>query len=164
VRSIRLLTLAVVATLGIISVPTANAFCVYCDSTGCHVTSSGCGSGGAAAFTGTSFINCFGCGTSNGNASLNIVGASASGGPINGAANATFTVNEPAATCPVQGSAVGSTTGALAVNFVWTRLGATAVITTSGDIGGAGVAAFVVVGNPCGGPVTATLAGAIAGV
>jgi hypothetical protein len=113
---------------------------------------------GAGVFTGSANINCFGCGTSNGKAHLDVTGT------VSGGVDATFTVNEPAATCPVQGSATGSTTGAVTVNFVWTRLGATAVITTTGQINGAGVAAFVVVGLPCGGPVTATVAGALAGV
>ena len=43
---------------------------------------------------------------------------------------------------------------------------ATAVITTAGDINGAGIAAFAVtspIGLPCGGPVDATVAGSVAG-
>lgn len=112
----------------------------------------------AGVFTGSASINCFGCGSSNGTAELDIAA-----GTLSGHVHASYTVNEPPATCPVQGSATGSTTGAVTVNFVWTRLGATAVITTTGSVNGAGVAAFVVVGNPCGGPVTATVAGALVG-
>ncbi len=116
---------------------------------------------GAVAFTGTAHIDCFGCGSSTGTADLTGVGTHS------GAATANFTVFEPeGATCVVTGSASGTVTGAVNVVFNWTRVGATAVITTSGDINGAGVAAFVVtspVGNPCGGPVTASVVGAVAG-
>ena len=79
---------------------------------------------------------------------------------------ATYTVFESPTTCPITGSANGATTGDVVVQFNWTRVGATAVITTTGDINGGGVAVFAVtdpIGNPCGGPVTAVVAGAIAG-
>ena len=87
--------------------------------------------------------------------------------PINGNVFATYTLFDSPAQCPITGSATGTTTGAVAVAFNWTRVGATAVITTTGDINGGGVAAFAVIdpaGNPCGGPVRAAVIGAIAGV
>ncbi len=124
---------------------------------------------GAVAFTGTASITCFGCGDSNGTAALTGVGATVEGGVVNGSATATYTVHEDNAVgieCVVSGTANGSTTGAVAVNFNWTRVGAVAVITTSGQINGAGVAGFAVtspVGPPCGGPVQALVVGAIAG-
>jgi hypothetical protein len=122
---------------------------------------------GAGAYTGTANIDCFGCGVSTGTACLNLTGVYNGYVAVNGQACATYTVNEPAGvTCVVTGSASGTVTGVVNVSFNWTRVGATAVITTSGDINGAGVAAFVVtspVGNPCGGAVTAQVAGVIVG-
>ncbi|HWL35973.1 MAG TPA: hypothetical protein VNQ77_07245 [Frankiaceae bacterium] len=116
----------------------------------------------AVGFTGVASIGCFGCpGPRPGTATLTVVGAAF------GSASASYTVVDPAdATCVISGSATGSVTGAIDVNFTWLRVGATAVITTTGDIDGAGAAVFVVtspVGNPCGGPVTAQVAGAIEG-
>lgn len=126
---------------------------------GCHGANGGGRNG--AAFTGEAAINCFGCGVSTGTADLTVI---STGGM--GSAFATYTVFESPAQCPVTGSATGSTTGSVVVDFNWTRVGATAVITTTGDINGGGVAAFAVtnpLGNPCGGPVTAAVVGAIAG-
>lgn len=124
--------------------------------------------GGAVAFTGTANISCFGCpGTPSGTASLTGVGVTLDAQVVNGSATANYTVTEPTdETCVVTGTANGSVTGAIDVSFNWIRVGATAVITTTGDVNGAGVAVFVVtspVGNPCGGAVTATVAGAVAG-
>lgn len=127
---------------------------------------------GGGVFTGTASINCFGCGTSTGTADLCVVvwvndddaGVCVTG--IN--TTATYTVAEPAgATCVATGTANGTTTGVIDVIFDWTRVGAVAVISTSGDINGSGVAAFKVtspVGVPCGGPVTAQVVGAVIGV
>ncbi|HWL35974.1 MAG TPA: hypothetical protein VNQ77_07250 [Frankiaceae bacterium] len=122
----------------------------------CHVHS--------AAFTGTTQMGCFGCpGPRPGTASLSVT----SGVVINGSAHADYTAVLPAdTTCIISGTATGNVTGAVNVNFNWVRLGAVAVITTTGDINGAGVATFVItspVGNPCGGPITAQVAGAVAG-
>jgi hypothetical protein len=127
-----------------------------------------------AVFVGTAHINCFGCGVSNGTADLQGQDPSVTAEvetddlALEGAV-ATYTVFEPTgATCVISGSANGTTTGELAtVNFSWTRVGAVAVITTTGEINGAGVAAFVVtspIGNPCGGPVDATVVGTVAGL
>ena len=127
---------------------------------------------GAGVFTGVASINCFGCGVSNGSADLWVTGvvgttpAAAVQGVTPPNAKATFSVTEIPSQCPVTGSAVGVVTGAVNVGFSWTRVGATAVITTTGDINGGGAAAFAVtspVGNPCGGAVTAQVVGAVAG-
>lgn len=126
----------------------------------------GSGQGGTAEFDGTAHIDCFACGTSSGTASLSALGVWLNGQPISGPVDATFTAFGSPGTCPVTGTASGSTTGAVNVNFNWTRLGAVAVITTSGDINGFGVATFTVtepIGVPCGGPVDATVAGVITG-
>ena len=125
---------------------------------------------GAVAFSGTATIACFGCGDSTGTATLQGEGATAGRGVVSGSASATFTVNEPAVgpACVVTGTATGSVTGAINVTFGWTRVGATAVITTNGEITGAGAAAFHVTspsGIPCGASnVTADVAGAVAGI
>jgi hypothetical protein len=124
---------------------------------------------GAVVFTGTANIDCFGCGVSTGTAELTGVGTllDPANPVLTGAATANYTVNEPdGATCVVTGAASGTVTGAVDLSFNWTRVGAVAVITTSGDVEGAGVALFVVtspVGNPCGGPVTAQVVGVAAG-
>jgi hypothetical protein len=121
---------------------------------------------GAGAFTGTAQINCFGCGSSAGTASLKVSGEVNGQAVTQGNVNATYTVSEASATCPAVGSANGSFSGAVNGTFTWTRVGATAVLTTAGDIKGAGIAAFAVkspVGLPCGGPVTAEVAGTVAG-
>jgi hypothetical protein len=121
---------------------------------------------GAVAFVGSANITCFGCGDSAGTASLTGVGV-VNGGAANGSASATYTVHEDTgAGCIVSGTASGSVSGAVNVDFNWTRVGAVAVISTTGDVNGQGVAAFVVtspVGNPCGGAVSAEVAGAVAG-
>jgi hypothetical protein len=133
-----------------------------------------------AVFTGTAHINCFGCGTSTGTATLSGVdpGIGVPDGELDDlaveSATATYTVQEdPGVSCVITGSADGTTKGELTeVTFHWLRVGATAVITTTGEITGAGVAAFVVtdgpgglpkLGVPCGGPVDATVAGSVAG-
>jgi hypothetical protein len=112
-------------------------------------------------FTGTAHITCFGCGVSSGVADLTVTTPLGSG-PV----HATFTVVQSANTCPLNGTANGSFTGYLDGTFTWTRMGATAVITTSGDITGTGTAAFAPtdLGNPCGNTwVGVTVAGAITG-
>lgn len=143
------------------------------------------------AFVGEASINCFGCGSSTGTAELcaegyvhptavvtacvdpnKVAGWATSGHvnplPINPNLFASYTVAEPAgATCVVTGTASGTTTGVVNVTFNWTRLGAVAVISTSGDVNGSGLGVFVVTepqGIPCGGPVTAVVAGVLLGV
>jgi hypothetical protein len=133
---------------------------------------------GAGAFVGTAVIACFGCGTSTGTAALCWIGAYTGPPPtvglgcsavVTGSPNvtATYTVQEDGGVnCVITGTATGTTTGAVDVAFNWTRVGAVAVISTTGDINGAGVAAFVVtspVGLPCGARVQAQVVGAIAG-
>jgi hypothetical protein len=138
----------------------------------------------AVAFVGTAHINCFGCGDSSGTASICVKGVTVTTPPIPPAVTvhdpsvgicgllgtnttATYTVHEDTgAGCVVSGTASGTTSGELNVAFNWTRVGAIAVISTTGDVNGAGVAAFVVtspLGNPCGGAVTAEVVGAVAG-
>jgi hypothetical protein len=134
------------------------------------LSTTGASAQGAGEFNGSAHINCFGCGVSTGTAELSVTGevnGSVVVGGITANAHASFTVNEPTGpTCVVSGSASGTVTGAVSVDFNWTRVGAVAVITTSGQISGAGVAAFVVtspVGVPCPGPVDALVVGAVAG-
>jgi hypothetical protein len=143
-------------------------------------TTSASATGGAGTFVGTASINCFGCGDSAGTAKLCVTGVKVVAGPVaivdpcvtaatGGAGNVTasYTVHEDTgAGCVVSGTASGTTTGAVNVAFNWTRVGAVAVISTTGDINGAGVAAFVVTspaGLPCGGAVSALVVGALAG-
>jgi hypothetical protein len=131
---------------------------------------------GGVGFVGSAHVDCFGCGTSNCDASLTIHGvkAKADTNPpeaeviVGGGGSTTICVAaEPAdVTCLITGSASGRVEGSVNVDFNWTRVGATALITTSGDINGAGTAAFHVsspTGNPCGQEVFADIAGALAG-
>ena len=126
--------------------------------------------GGAFAFTGEATIGCFGCGeygpTGN-SATFSVTGAWTDGDTESASPHtASFKVIEHPTECPVTGYANGNTSGSVAVSFDWTRVGATAVITTNGDVDGAGTAVFKVtdpVGLPCGGKVTAQFAGAVAG-
>ena len=121
----------------------------------------------AVTFTGTANINCFGCGASTSTATLKVSGTINGTTYVNATANAIYTVTEAPATCPATGSAEGDVTiGANSVHFTWTRVGANAVINTSGAINGFGTITFAVtspVGPPCGGPLTATVAGWLAG-
>jgi hypothetical protein len=125
------------------------------------------GAAGAGAFAGDASIDCFGCGTSDCSASLTVGGVVGTAPAVGAAATTSCTANEPAdVTCVVSGSASGRVEGSVNVDFNWTRVGAAAVITTSGDINGAGAAVFVVtspVGNPCGQAVAAKVVGALAG-
>lgn len=121
---------------------------------------------GGGAFNGQAQIGCFGCGASSGTASLSVSGVINGKSVVQGHVDASYTVSESSTTCPAVGTANGSFSGAVNGTFTWTRVGATAVITTSGDLSGAGVAAFAVVqpkGLPCGGPVTADVVGSVAG-
>jgi hypothetical protein len=127
----------------------------------------------AAVFTGEAIVASFGTGASNGTATLCVNGTIGSATATctsgsNGAA--TFSLVEATATCPATGSAQGevhSTSGpAWNTNFTWTRVGAVAVISTSGGTVGAanGAAVFAVPGNPCGTTnVHVTFAGFLAG-
>lgn len=120
---------------------------------------------GGGTFHGTAHINCFGCGPSSGTATLQVTGAVNGQAKAEATVNVTYSLNEPVATCPAQGTAQGSFSGAINGTFTWTRVGANAVITTAGDINGAGVAAFATTkaGLPCGGAVDAVVAGSVAG-
>lgn len=149
-----------------------------------------------AVFTGTAHINCFGCGTSTGTASMGTVCVSgnANGDDVaacgytrlgsgrrilNGSATAIYTVQEdPGASCVITGSADGTgdgtgtafgrMMGSLNAAFHWTRVGANAILTTTGDVTGAGTAEFAVTSPalpsiPCGGSVDAEFVGSVAG-
>jgi hypothetical protein len=121
---------------------------------------------GAGTFHGTAHINCFGCGSSSGTAALSVTGEINGVAKVEAGVTASYSVTEAPGTCPATGNATGSFSGAVNGSFTWIRVGANAVITTSGDINGAGVAAFAVtspVGLPCGGPVNATVVGGVAG-
>jgi hypothetical protein len=107
---------------------------------------------GVIAFDGTATISCFGCGDKPGTAALTGVGVN-NGAAVSGSASASYTVHEGTGTgCVVSGAADGTVTGAINVSFNWNRVGAVAVINTTGDINGSGEAAFVVTtaGLPCG--------------
>lgn len=118
-----------------------------------------------AVFTGTAHINCFGCGASTGTASLKAIGSINGATAVNVPISASYSVVEASATCPATGSAAGSYSGKYSGNFTWTRVGAIAVISTTGAISGPGLAVFAVtspLGLPCGKAVTATVAGVLA--
>lgn len=123
---------------------------------------------GNVVFEGEAEIDTFGLGASQGRAKLRITGDVHGTTVVNEAATATFTLNEPAGTCPATGTASGDVTaddGSFSVDFNWSRVGATAVITTTGDIEGTGVAAFAPtspIGPICGhADVRARFAGAL---
>ena len=147
----------------LVAAPNAYARCFYCDETGCHYYPGPCTgfAPSALAFQGTASIDCFGCGVSQGTAELTLTSLG-----FTGSAHADYTVTEgTGVTCVVTGSASGTTTGDVNVSFNWLRVGATAVITTTGDIDGVGLAGFVahVSGLPCGAAITADVAGVVAG-
>jgi hypothetical protein len=154
------------------------------------------GVGKVVEFDGYAHINCFGCGTSTGTASMGTVCVSgnANGDDVaacgytrlgsgrrilNGSATAIYTVQEdPGASCVITGSADGTgdgtgtafgrMMGSLNAAFHWTRVGANAILTTTGDVTGAGTAEFAVTSPalpsiPCGGSVDAEFVGSVAG-
>jgi hypothetical protein len=135
---------------------------------------------GAIEFQAAVRIDCFGCGDSIGSASLCTVfvstpsGASVCAGAMTEfvsvtagpASEATFTVHEGTGIdCVISGTAEGDVFGAVNVTFTWTRVGAFALISTSGEINGSGVALFVITGPaglPCGATnLTATVSGLV---
>jgi hypothetical protein len=127
---------------------------------------------GVYPFEGTMSADCFGCGTSAGHGEHCVVSKDSSVCVYHRALHSPntwseFTTNEPGGTCPVTGSASGYMYGALNVDFTWTRLGNVLVITTAGQVNGAGTAVVHItepVGNPCGGPVTMLVVGQISGL
>jgi hypothetical protein len=126
-------------------------------------TSTPASAAAVVAFAGTATIDCFGCGDSQGTAEL--TGAGSVAGNV-GSAHADYTVHEGTGTdCVISGTAEGGVTGALNVSFNWNRVGAVALINTTGDVNGSGTAAFVVTGPaglPCGAHnLTALVAGEV---
>lgn len=125
-------------------------------------------SGGAVEFHGSWHINCFGCGSTTGSATLAVTGV------VNGvvlvaapvtASFSSFNGTSPF-DCLISGAANGTTTGAVNVSFGWNRVGAFAVVGVTGDINGGGVAVFQPtdpIGLICGSPVNGVVAGAVAG-
>ena len=131
------------------------------------VPSASAATGGAVAFTGTAYLDCFGCGYSHGTADLSVIGL-VGGNVVDGPAYADYTMVQPNISpfCMISGSASGYVTGTVNVTFNWTRVGALALIGTTGDITGLGFATFTVTsptGVPCGGPVVAQFEGTVAG-
>jgi hypothetical protein len=123
---------------------------------------------GFVAFAGTASIDCFGCGDSQGTAELCTTVVTPDGRVVTvcAPAHAEYTVHEGTGTdCVVSGTAEGGVTGAINVSFNWNRLGAIALINTTGDINGSGTAAFVITGPaglPCGAHnLTALVAGEV---
>jgi hypothetical protein len=122
--------------------------------------------GGSVTCTGTVTLPTFGQGPDHvTNAHLSCTGVIGTTTFNNATATVNFDYNEPSATCPATGTASGTVTlGSYTVSFTWTRVGATAAITTTGAIDGGGVGVFVVAGNPCGGNnVSATVVAHVAG-
>lgn len=127
---------------------------------------------GLLQFHGTATIDCFGCASTTGTASLVVTGVLGGNALVGAPATARFNAMYPPVIlrqidCLVVGVAHGSVSGAVDVEFNWTRLGAVAVITTTGEVTGVGTATLFVTspaGVPCGQRVTATFAGAIGGV
>lgn len=123
----------------------------------------------ALVFSGSVHVNCFGCDVQSPcQADLTIAGVTHSGG----AATTWCYAQEPSgALCLVTGTAYGEVKGTSgsatrldAVGFFWTRVGTFALITVFGDVTGQGTATFIAPGASCGGPVDATVVGAVAGV
>ena len=123
-------------------------------------------------FVGNVYVDCFGCAGTSGTAALTLAGTFGTTLVVGQPAAATFDAAYPpvipgVAGCLVFGVANGTmTSGGISVDFTWTRVGAVAVITTSGDVDGAGTALFAVtdpLGVPCSQRVTATVVGAIGG-
>lgn len=123
----------------------------------------------AATVNGTASIGCFGCGTygpAGNSASFTASGTVNGVTAANASGSATYTVNEPVgATCVASGTAEGSITveGVGTTNFNWTRVGAHATVTTGWGTASVVFAVTSPVGNPCGGAVTASFAGNLAG-
>jgi hypothetical protein len=59
-------------------------------------------------------------------------------GSATGPVSATFTYSHPSATCPVTEQIDGEFRGAFNAHFYWTRMGALALVTVTGDITGTG--------------------------
>ena len=128
------------------------------------VTAAPASAEGALVLTGSAEIACFGCGASQGSAQLTVAGVH-DGTVIAGPITARYVAQEGGgATCAVSGVAQGSYSGVLSGEFSWTRVGAVAVVSLTGEHNGAGVVGFLVtspLGAPCGQPITATLAGVV---
>jgi hypothetical protein len=149
-------------------------------------------SGGVYSIVGDGWEDCFGCGTTDGYGTLCVSGSSSNGEaaacvyqPNARAASAfDFIPNESmeytavegdlrtsAAAGPVclglvTGTASGVMYGVIHVYFNWVRLGDSLLITTFGDVNGAGVGTFTIVGplgNPCGQSVEFRITAEIAG-
>lgn len=113
-------------------------------------------------------------GTCSGTATGVVVTSAGVQTAVQGSFNASFSYNEPVATCPAQGTANGTFSingGQITGSFSWQRVGATAAITLS-SVNGAGLtsasgAALAAFESPnavsnClagGGPLTATVVG-----
>jgi hypothetical protein len=122
----------------------------------------------ALAFEGTWVEECFGCGVSPATMNLTVTAGGPGGIVVGGQASSSFTAGEPAdVTCVLTGAASGLITGAVDFWFNFTRVGAFAVITTSGDVHGPGTATFTLtspLGNPCGGPAEAYVTAQLVGI
>jgi hypothetical protein len=104
----------------------------------------------ASATPGLSVVDCdisisaFGVGAVTASGTCTVTGEHA------GTASLSLAVHEPAATCPLVGTAAGRLTGSLNADVTWTRPG---TVTMRGDHTGTGPMTLVVtspVGNPCG--------------
>jgi hypothetical protein len=127
------------------------------------------GARNVVAFDGTWRSDCFGCGSSDAEMSLSVTSAGSGGAGVGQPAWSSFTANEPAdATCLLSGSASGHISGAIEVDFNWTRLGPFAVISMTGHVNGIGTGTFTLtspIGLPCTvSGATAIVTGQVAGI
>ena len=125
---------------------------------------------GVLSFDGEVYIDCFGCDVTTGRADLRLTGLIGAVPLLRATAAAEFVADQPRGdlNCMHTGSATGSVNGPVDLEFNWTRIGMFAVISTTGDINGAGTAALTVVDPigvvPCGGFVRAVVVGGVIGL
>jgi hypothetical protein len=120
---------------------------------------------GVGAFTGTVHLDCFGCGVSNGTASMTYVEAGTSVIAL-GSRNAAMNVRSPIlGSCLVESTMNGDIAGVVNREFHWTVLGAVLVVTEwEADRAYWGAGTFVItspVGIPCGSQVDAVVVAAL---
>ncbi|HEU0131487.1 MAG TPA: hypothetical protein VFQ85_10925 [Mycobacteriales bacterium] len=122
--------------------------------------------GGVVVLTCALHYRVWGVGTASGTGECSAESVTAGGSVVTGSVHLSFTVAW-SGICPASGALyTGTATGVTNVNFVITRRADTGVVTTTGDVNGAGYAKFLVtspVGNPCGAPADETVVITIAG-
>ncbi|MDQ1695116.1 MAG: hypothetical protein QOJ03_469, partial [Frankiaceae bacterium] len=121
------------------------------------------------AFKGTLTINCFGCGASSGRATLKATGTIAGKRIVQAPLTMSFTFYSSLATCPVQGQATGTYSGA-ADGYFGANFGPTGatfgIVSFTGEINGVGTISLASTTPDvisCGQPLSATVVGEFAG-